>query len=160
MTLDIDGARAAARAADAVAARGEWMGPLHGLPVTIKNAIEVAGVRSTSGAGELAHHLPRADAPAVARVKAAGALVVGKTNAPRWSGDMQTYNELFGTTSNPWALDRVPGGSSGGSAVQRAAASRPSSWAATSAARCASPHTAVGSSGSSRATGGAPAWLP
>ena len=82
--------------------RGEWRGPLHGLPITIKDAIEVGGVRSTGGAVELTDHVPAADAPAVARLKAAGAIVFGKTNVPRWSGDLQTYNEIFGTTNNPW----------------------------------------------------------
>jgi amidase len=117
VTLDADRARAAADAADEAAARGELRGPLHGLPVTIKDAIEVEGVRSTGGAVELTDHVPKSDAPAVARLKAAGAVVFGKTNAPRWSGDLQTYNEIFGTTNNPWAVDRVPGGSSGGAAT-------------------------------------------
>jgi amidase len=117
VTLDIERARAAATAADAATARGEWFGPLHGLPTTIKDAIETGGLRSTGGARELATHVPTADAPAVARLKAAGAFVFGKTNAPRWSGDLQTFNELFGTTNNPWDLRRTPGGSSGGAAA-------------------------------------------
>jgi amidase len=87
------------------------------LPTTIKDAIEVAGMRSTGGAVELANHVPGVDAPAVARLKSAGAIVFGKTNVPRWSGDIQTYNDLFGTTNNPWNLARVPAGSSGGPAV-------------------------------------------
>ena len=117
VTRDLDRARAAAAAADEAAARGEWLGPLHGLPVTIKDAIEVGGMRSTGGAVELADHIPAADAPAVAHLEAAGAVVFGKTNVPRWSGDIQTYNAIFGTTNNPWAVDRVPGGSSGGAAA-------------------------------------------
>lgn len=117
VTLDLERARADADRADEEAARGEWRGPLHGLPITIKDAIEVAGVRSTGGAIELTDHVPDTDAPAVARLKAAGAIVFGKTNVPRWSGDLQTYNEIFGTTNNPWAVDRVPGGSSGGPAA-------------------------------------------
>lgn len=94
---------------------------MHGLPCTIKDAVETAGIRSTNGAGELSDHVPQEDATAVARLKRAGAVVFGKTNVPAWSGDMQTYNDLFGTTSNPWALDRTPGGSSGGSAAAVAA---------------------------------------
>jgi amidase len=90
---------------------------LHGLPVTIKDAIETEGIRSTGGAIELKDHVPAADAPAVARLKRAGAIVFGKTNLPRWSGDMQSFNEMFGTTNNPWNLERVPGGSSGGAAA-------------------------------------------
>lgn len=121
VTLDLESARADADRADAEAARGEWRGPLHGLPITIKDAIEVAGMRSTGGAVELTDHVPTQDAPSVARLKAAGAIVFGKTNVPRWSGDVQTYNELFGTTNNPWDLDHVPGGSSGGPAAAVAA---------------------------------------
>jgi amidase len=117
VTLDADRARSAAEAADAATARGESRGPLHGLPITIKDAIEVEGVRSTGGAVELTDHVPAHDAVAVARLKAAGAIVFGKTNVPRWSGDLQTYNEIFGTTNNPWDTSRVPGGSSGGPAT-------------------------------------------
>jgi amidase len=117
VTLDVDRARDAATAADQATARGDETGPLHGLPITVKDAIEVAGIRSTGGAVELKDHVPAADAPAVTRLKEAGAVVFGKTNVPRWSGDLQTFNEMFGTTNNPWATDRVPGGSSGGPAA-------------------------------------------
>jgi amidase len=117
VTLDADRARAEADRADEEAARDEWRGPLHGLPTTIKDAVEVAGVRSTGGAIELTDHVPTEDAPAVARLKEAGAIVFGKTNVPRWSGDLQTYNEIFGTTNNPWDRTCVPGGSSGGPAA-------------------------------------------
>ncbi|MEY2431825.1 MAG: amidase [Acidimicrobiaceae bacterium] len=117
VTLDADRADAAATAADEATARGESSGPLHGLPITIKDAIETEGIRSTGGAIELTDHVPTADAPAVARLKAAGAIVFGKTNLPRWSGDLQSYNEIFGTTNNPWDTTRVPGGSSGGPAA-------------------------------------------
>ena len=95
--------------------------PLHGLPITIKDAIETEGIRSTGGAVELTDHVPDADAPAVARLKDAGAIVFGKTNLPRWSADFQTYNDLFGVTSNPWDVDRTTGGSSGGAAAAVAA---------------------------------------
>ena len=81
VTLDVERARAAADAADAALARGEDVGPLHGLPVTIKDAIETEGIRSTGGAVELTDHVPTHDAPAVARLKEAGAIVFGKTNA-------------------------------------------------------------------------------
>jgi amidase len=121
VTLDIERARAAAAAADDALGRGDDVGPLHGLPITIKDAIETEGIRSTGGAVELAEHVPTADAPAVTRLKAAGAIVFGKTNLPRWSGDSQAYNELFGTTNNPWSPVHVPGGSSGGSAAAVAA---------------------------------------
>ena len=88
VTLDAERARAAATAADEATARDERSGPLHGLPITIKDAIETEGIRSTGGAVELKDHVPSADAPAVARLKAAGAIVFGKTNLPRWSGDL------------------------------------------------------------------------
>jgi amidase len=117
VTLDADRARDAADAADSATARGESRGPLHGLPVTIKDAIEVEGVRSTGGAVALTDHIPAQDAVAVARLKSAGAIVFGKTNIPEWSGDLQTYNAIFGTTNNPWDTARVPGGSSGGPAA-------------------------------------------
>jgi len=116
-TLAVESAHQQAEEADADAANGEWWGPLHGLPITIKDAIETAGIRSTGGAVELSDHVPTTDAPAVARLREAGAIVFGKTNLPRWSGDGQTFNEMFGTTNNPWDTSRIPGGSSGGPAV-------------------------------------------
>lgn len=117
VTIDEEGGRRAAAAADRSRAAGEPLGPLHGLPITIKDAIEVAGLRSTGGARELAEYVPDRDAPAVRRLRAAGAVIFGKTNVPTWSADIQTSNQLFGTTSNPWDAARTPGGSSGGSAV-------------------------------------------
>ncbi len=117
ITLDHERARAAADAADAALARGEAVGPLHGVPITIKDALETEGLRSTGGAVELHNNIPDRDAPVVRAVKEAGAIVFGKTNLPRWSGDVQSYNEMFGTTVNPWDPDRVPGGSSGGAAA-------------------------------------------
>ena len=121
VTLDAERARAAADAADESRARGDALGPLHGLPITIKDAIETEGIRSTGGARELVDHVPTADAPAVTRLKDAGAIVFGKTNLPRWSGDFQTFNDIFGVTSNPWDLGRTVGGSSGGAAAAVAA---------------------------------------
>ena len=121
VTLDADRAHDAAEAADDALVRGDDLGPLHGLPMTIKDAIITEGIRSTGGAVELADFVPTADAPAVARLKAAGAIVFGKTNLPRWCGDAQTTNDLFGPTNNPWSFAHVPGGSSGGSAAALAA---------------------------------------
>lgn len=117
VTLDADRAMEAASKADDQVTAGGDLGPLHGLPVTIKDAIEVGGIRSTGGAVALRDHVPAADAPAVARLRQAGAVVFGKTNVPLWSGDIQTFNEMFGTTNNPWDLSRTPGGSSGGPAA-------------------------------------------
>lgn len=116
-TLSDEAARQRAIDADAATAGGTFWGPLHGLPITIKDAIATAGIRSTGGAPELIDHVPLDDAPAVAAVKAAGAIVFGKTNLPLWSGDLQTFNEMFGTTNNPWDTTRTPGGSSGGAAA-------------------------------------------
>jgi len=121
VTIDRDRARDAARAADETTASGMELGPLHGVPGTIKDAIATAGMRSTGGAVELSDHVPTSDAPVVARVRAAGGVIYGKTNLPRWSGDTQATNEIFGTTGNPWAPERTPGGSSGGASAALAA---------------------------------------
>jgi amidase len=114
VTLDADRARAAAGEADEATARGDAVGPLHGLPITLKDAYEVAGWRSTGGSTQLADHEPAEDAPAVGRLRQAGVVLLGRTNVPEWSGDLQTYNEVFGVTNNPWDTARTPGGSSGG----------------------------------------------
>ena len=121
VTLDLAGARAAADAADRALTAGKPLGPLHGLPITVKDCFETAGVRTTCGVPELGSHVPRSDAVAVARLRAAGAVIFGKTNTPTWAGDLQTTNPLFGTTNNPWDRARTPGGSSGGSAAALAA---------------------------------------
>jgi amidase len=121
VSLRADAALAEAAALDLAQQRGEPGGALHGLPVTIKDSIEVAGLPATCGAPALRDHRPVADAAAVARLRAAGAIILGKTNLPPYAADFQTCNELFGRTSNPYALDRSPSGSSGGSAVSLAA---------------------------------------
>ena len=121
VTLDAERARRLAGEADDALARGDTTGALHGLPITIKDTIETEGLRTTAGAPWLAGHVPDRDAAAVARLKAAGAIVFGKTNCPLYGGDAQSENVVFGTTGNPWALDRSPGGSSGGSAAALAA---------------------------------------
>jgi amidase len=121
VTLAVERARQRADAADAALARGEVWGPLHGVPMTIKDAIETAGIRTTGGAPAFAQHVPGTDAPAVSRLIAAGAVVFGKTNLPVLSMDVQAYNPLFGTTNNPWDVSRAPGGSSGGAAAALAA---------------------------------------
>src|SRR5262245_7214268 len=121
VTLDAEGARAAAAAADEATARGHDVGALHGLPITVKDSFETAGLRTTAGAPELAGYIPVCDADAVARLRAAGAVVFGKTNLPTFAMDWQTYNPVFGTTTNPWDATRTPGGSSGGAAAAIAA---------------------------------------
>jgi amidase len=89
--------------------------------MTIKDSFSTAGMRTTSGAPELSDHVPDEDAWPVAALRRAGAVIFGKTNLPIYAGDMQSYNEVFGTTTNPWDHDRTPGGSSGGSAAALAA---------------------------------------
>lgn len=121
VTLDVERARAAADAADRALASGAAEGALFGLPMTVKDTFETAGLRTTCGVPELAEHVPAADAVAVARLRAAGAVIFGKTNTPTWAGDWQTTNPLFGATNNPWDRTRTPGGSSGGSAAALAA---------------------------------------
>jgi amidase len=121
VTIDADRARKDADRADDALARGEDLGPFHGLPVTIKDALETEGMRTTCGAEFLADHVPDRDAIAVQRLRNAGAVIFGKTNTPTMAADGQAYNTLFGTTNNPWDSSRSPGGSSGGSAAALAA---------------------------------------
>jgi amidase len=117
VTLEPTRAHAEAAAIDQARVAGHSVGQLAGVPVTIKDAIATAGIRSTGGAVELRDHIPDEDATVVAAIRDAGAVVFAKTNVPRWSGDYQTYNEIFGTTNNPWDIERTPGGSSGGPAA-------------------------------------------
>jgi amidase len=121
VTLDAERARQRADACDAARARGEALGPLHGLPISVKDCFETAGLRTTCGSPRLADHVPATDAVAVARLAQAGAIVFAKTNTPALAMDWQTHNSLFGTTCNPWDETRTPGGSSGGSAAAIAA---------------------------------------
>jgi amidase len=125
VALDVDRARASARAADTATARGEASGPLHGLPMTVKDVWETRGLVTTSGAPELADHVPQTDALTVSRLKAAGAIIFGKSNTPLYAGDIQTFNDVYGITSNPWDLTRTVGGSSGGAAAAVAAGLTP-----------------------------------
>jgi amidase len=117
---DFDRARAAAREADAALVRGERR-PLLGLPMTVKEAYNVAGLPTTWGLPMFKDWRATEDAVAVARLRAAGALILGKTNVPLGLADWQTYNDIYGTTNNPWDPQRTPGGSSGGSAAALAA---------------------------------------
>jgi amidase len=121
VTLDVERARKRAAEADAALARGESWGPLHGIPMTIKDSFETAGVRTTAGAPIFANHVPATDADAVKRLRDAGAVIFGKTNLPVMASDLQSYNPVFGTTNNPWDTSRTPGGSSGGAAAALAA---------------------------------------
>jgi amidase len=110
-----------AKKADDALARGESWGPLHGLPMTVKDTIEVEGMPCTSGAPELKAHMPHRHADVVKSLTDAGAVVFGKTNVPLYGGDMQSYNAVYGKSSNPWNPEKTPGGSSGGAAAALAA---------------------------------------
>jgi amidase len=117
---DFDRAKGAAKAADAALARGDRR-PLLGIPVTLKEPFNVAGLPSTWGFPQFRDFVPSEDALIVSRLKEAGAVVIGKTNIPVGLRDFQSYNDIYGTTNNPWNLGRSPGGSSGGSAASLAA---------------------------------------
>lgn len=119
--LDAERARRRADEADAALARGRCLGPLHGVPMTVKESFAVAGLPTTYGVPAFAERRLEADALTVQRLKAAGAVVFGKTNVPVALADWQTFNPVYGTTHNPWDLTRTPGGSSGGSAAALAA---------------------------------------
>ena len=125
VATNFEDATARARQADEARARGENWGPLHGLPMTIKDALEVAGMPAVGGAPMWKDHRPAQNADAVQRIIDAGAVIFGKTNVPFMSGDLQTYNDVYGTTNNPWDVSRVPGGSSGGAAAALAAGLTP-----------------------------------
>ena len=114
---DPDRARSAAALADEQLARGEDVGPLHGLPFAVKDTHEVGGWLSTSGSPVRAEHVPERDELVVERVRSAGAIIVGKTNTPEFASGSHTFNPLFGTTYNPYDPGRSAGGSSGGAAA-------------------------------------------
>lgn len=109
-----EGARKAAESADAARRRGDSLGPLHGLPMTIKDNFEVVGTPATLGVESRRHHQSQHDAVTVAALKAAGAIVLGKTNIPQLLLVQESDNAIYGTTKNPWNLGKSPGGSSGG----------------------------------------------
>jgi amidase len=117
VTLDADGARQRAKEADAAITKGEVLGPLHGVPITIKDSFETAEMRTVSGYPPFANHIPQVDAPPVARLRDSGAIILGKTNLPTLANGIQANNPVFGRSNNPWDLARTPGGSSGGAAA-------------------------------------------
>lgn len=124
VSLDESGARARARAADEARAAAEPLGPLHGVPMTLKDAIDVAGLRTTMGTREL-DNIAASDATVAARLRAAGANIIGHSNVAAWLADNQTGNPVFGRTSNPWDVSRTAGGSSGGAAAAVASGMTP-----------------------------------
>jgi amidase len=117
VTLAAEQARTVAADLDAQAGRGSFVGPLHGLPIAIKDLAETAGIRTTYGSPIFASYVPDFDAPHVALLKRAGAVVIGKTNTPEFGAGSQTFNPVFGPTRNPYDTRLTPGGSSGGAAA-------------------------------------------
>jgi amidase len=117
VTLATEQALQAAHAAERSIASGDKLGPLHGLPVAIKDVTETAGIRTTYGSPLYRDHIPDADAEVVARLRKAGAIILAKTNTPEFAAGASTINEVFGATRNPWNLNLSPAGSSGGSAA-------------------------------------------
>lgn len=123
--MNIQAARERADAADAALAAGENWGPLHGVPMTVKDTYEVAGMTAVVGAPALKNHRPKTNAVAAQRLLDAGAIIFGKTNTPLFAQDLQSFNAVYGTTNNPWDTSRTPGGSSGGAAAALAAGLTP-----------------------------------
>ncbi|MGA8152734.1 MAG: amidase [Terriglobales bacterium] len=119
--VDTEGALRQAQAADEVRSRSEKLGPLHGVPISIKSSIEVKGLRVEAGTRLRAGFVATRDAPLVTRLREAGAIILGNTNAPELLMAWETDNLLYGRTNNPWDLTRTPGGSSGGEAAAIAA---------------------------------------
>lgn len=119
--FDPDGALRQARAAEKALSSGKATGPLHGVPVTVKSCMEVKGLRCESGTELRRGHIGETDSTVVARLRAAGAVILGTTNAPEFNMSYETDGPLYGRTSNPWDLERTPGGSSGGESAAIAA---------------------------------------
>jgi amidase len=125
VSLRPETALAEADAADRLAAAGEPLGPLHGLPIAIKDLVDTAGITTTYGSRAFATHVPEVDSLLVQRLRAAGVVIVGKTNTPEFGVGSHTFNEVFGVTRNPWAQERSAGGSSGGAGAALAAGMLP-----------------------------------
>src|SRR5690348_3944126 len=121
IAMDVEGARKRAKAADRAVKAGKKLGPLHGVPMTIKESYNVTGLPTTWGSPPLKNNVAKSNALVVQRMLDAGVTLFGKTNVPLWLGDYQSYNDIYGTTNNPWTLTRTPAGSSGGSAAALAA---------------------------------------
>jgi amidase len=117
VTLVADRAMADAQKADDDIAKGRVLGPLHGLPIAHKDLVDTAGIRTTKGSPFFRDNVPTRDAPIIRRIRAAGAITIGKTNTPEFGAGSQTFNPIFGSTKNPYDISKTCGGSSGGAAV-------------------------------------------
>jgi Asp-tRNA(Asn)/Glu-tRNA(Gln) amidotransferase A subunit family amidase len=160
VALRSDQAMAEARTLDDKIARKEEVGPLAGLPLGVKDLEDVAGLPTTHGSVPFKNLIPTEDSVQVARLKRAGAIVIGKTNAPEFGYTAFTKNVLFGPTRNPWNLERTPGGSSGGSSAAIAGGVVRSRPAPTAAVRYESRHATSDASGSSRHSAASRIILP
>ncbi len=125
VTLDAEGALAAAKAAETEIMHGQWRGPLHGIPIAHKDLYETRGMRTTAGSRVLEHHVPDSDATVVRRLAEAGMVLLGKTNTHEFAYGPTNEVSMFGPVANPWDTTRISGGSSGGSAAAIAAAMTP-----------------------------------
>ncbi len=124
-TLDADHALQCAKQADEALSNSENWGILHGVPITIKDTFETAGLRTTAGSESLKDYIPQDDATIVSRLRAAGAIILGKTNPGDLAGGYQGLNDVFPRVNNPWNLDYTPGGTSSGGAAAIAAGLSP-----------------------------------
>lgn len=144
VTVCEESAREAAREAERAVERGDDLGPLHGVPVAIKDLTRVAGVRTTFGSPAFADHVPERDDVVVSRLREAGAIVLGKTNTPEFGRKTKTDNPVFGASGNPWDPSRTTGGSSGGSAAAVAAGLAPIALGSDAAGSIRIPSSACG----------------
>ena len=142
--LDAEGARRRARVAEAAVMKGNALGPLHGVPLTIKSCMDVAGWPTPSGSLLRKDYVAQSDAPLVARLRAAGAIILGNTNTPEYLMAYETDNSLSGKTSNPWNLERSAGGSSGERRQRLRRAARWAEWGAMGAGRFVCPRIFAG----------------
>ena len=158
MTLDRDNAMTAARAAEDALVRGETLGPLHGLPVSIKDLEATAGLRTTSGSKFFEHYVPTVDGAVAGRLRQAGAILFGKTNTPHMGHKDMSDNLLMAASRNPWKLDRTPGGSSGGAAAAVAAGIGPIAHGSDGAGSIRIPAALCGVFGLKPSLGRVPYW--
>lgn len=158
VTLDADGALAAARAAEAAVSRGDQLGPLHGVPVSVKDLFPTAGLRTTYGSKFFEHYFPDVDTPAATRLRAAGAVILGKTNTPHFGHKDMSDNLVAPATRNPWKLDRTSGGSSGGAAAAVAAGMGPLALGSDGAGSIRIPSALCGIYGLKPSFGRVPYW--